>query len=86
MIMTAMRPPDKVTPHGERLLAILQSAGGKWLDRREIAQAIERKRLTPYDIAMLELLVKLGEAEAEQRPVPGPIAYEWIYRAVESKE
>lgn len=81
MLMTAMRPPTEVTPQGAKLLAALKDAGGVWLTRKAIAEAVGKKRLTPYDVALLELLVNQGDAEAEKRPHEGPITYEWVYRA-----
>jgi hypothetical protein len=83
MLMTAMKPPTEVTPHGEKLLEALRSAGGQWMNRRAIANAIGKRRLTPYDLALLELLVNEGIIEAEKHPSKAPIPFEWEYRATE---
>lgn len=80
MLMTAMRPPTEVTPHGEKLLQALRSAR-EWMNRKAIAHAIGKRRLTPYDLALLELLVSQGKVEVEKRDYDSVIPYQWVYRA-----
>lgn len=64
----------KLTPHGARLLAIIQGAGD-WLDRPALAAAMGKKRLNPWDVLVLDKLAGAGLIEAEtrrQRSLPKP--------------
>ncbi len=79
--MARSKSPIRVTSHGEKMLEVLQKASGEWLTRRQLSDALEKSRLTPYDLDMLELLKEKGLIEMNQRSITGPIGYEWIYRA-----
>ena len=43
-----------LTPHQTRILEALYNAGEVWLTRAQIAKAIDKRRLTPYDINILQ--------------------------------
>ena len=85
MLMIQPRP-KRVTEHGEKLLVALQAADGQWIGRTEIAASIEKKRLTPYDVALLDLLVERKLIEVRQLPGRSRDGYVWQYRAVTGKK
>lgn len=58
---------------------------GDWMSRSDIAKAIGKKRLTPYDIQLLEQLVSEQRAEVMKREKRGYITFSWVYRAAGSK-
>lgn len=80
MLMTAMKQPDRITPLGNLLRGVLQAEAGKWLTRAYIAKQLGRKRLTPYDIAILEYMVTVGMIEARQA-ARGVAGKRWEYRS-----
>ncbi|MBZ0293848.1 MAG: hypothetical protein K8L99_14880 [Anaerolineae bacterium] len=73
-------PP--ITDHALKLLEVLQAQTGQWLNRKAIAEGVGKRRLTPYDIELLQRLVDEGLVEIGKRPNPTPIGYEYAYRAV----
>ena len=73
-------PP--ITDQALRLLDVLRDRPDQWLKRREIAGALGKNRLTPYDIELLQRLCDEGLAEIGRRPNPTPIGYEYAYRAL----
>ncbi len=82
MNTTPIRPPaSRLTEQAQKLLEILRSTGVDWMNRKDIARAIGKRRLTPYDIALLELLQDKGLVEIQSRPNGTPIGYEWVYHA-----
>ena len=74
-------PVSRLTEQAQRLLEILQSTRLPVMNRKDIAKAIGKRRLTPYDIALLELLQERGLVEITSRPNATPIGYEWVYHA-----
>jgi hypothetical protein len=72
-------PP--LTDQALKLLEALQRKSGKWMKRKEIALALGKRRLTPYDIELLQRLCDEGLAEIGKRPNPTPIGFEYAYRA-----
>ena len=72
-------PP--ITDQAVKLLEVLQEKPEQWLKRKEIALALGKRRLTPYDIELLQRLCDVGMAEIGKRPNPTPIGYEYAYRA-----
>ena len=73
-------PP--ITDQALRLLDVLRDHPSAWLKRKEIAVALGKNRLTPYDIELLQRLCDEGLAEIGKRPNPTPIGFEYAYRAV----
>jgi hypothetical protein len=61
-----------LTPHQIHLIQALYSAGGKWLTRSRLARAINKKRLTPYDINCLAMLDEKGIIVQSTRPTNAP--------------
>jgi hypothetical protein len=74
-------PPSRLTEQAQKLLEILRDTRIEWMNRKDIARAIGKRRLTPYDIALLELLQDKGLVEIKSRPNGTPIGYEWVYHA-----
>ncbi len=81
MLMTPTLPgPARVTPHGDRILEAIRSAYPEWVNRSTIAAAMGKKRLTPWEVSLLTLLVSNELVEAQQKPFKGIQDYEWVYR------
>lgn len=80
MLMVYERPTGELTPHMKKILDALRSAGD-WMNRSELAKALGKNRLTPYDVQILDELATAGTVEAVRRDKPGFIPYEWVYRA-----
>jgi len=74
-------PASRLTEQAHKLLEILRETRIPWMNRKDIAKAIGKRRLTPYDIALLELLQDRGLVEIKSRPNGTPIGYEWVYHA-----
>lgn len=62
------------------LLSVLRDASGDWLSRSDIAKLLEKRKLSSYDIAMLEVLQEKGLIEITHRDNRTPIGYEFVYR------
>lgn len=71
--------PKRITAHGEKLLDRLRQRPNEWFTRREVAFLIDKKRLTPYDIAMLDLLVERGYICHEKEEGYSREGYRWRY-------
>jgi hypothetical protein len=83
--MKILEPQHKsppITEHALKLLEVLQQQDGQWMTRRAIAEGLGKRRLTPYDIELLQRLCDERLAEIGKRPNPTPIGYEYAYRAV----
>ncbi len=76
--MTAPKP-GRITAHGYKLLEGLERRRNQWLTRKEVALVIGKKRLTPYDIALLELLAEQGRIDIDQQEGYSRDGYRWIY-------
>lgn len=74
-------PASRLTEQAQKLLEILKDTRMEWMNRKDIARAIGKRRLTPYDIALLELLQDKGLVEIKSRENGTPIGYEWVYHA-----
>jgi hypothetical protein len=73
--------PSRLTEQAQKLLEILRETRIPWMNRKDIAKTLGKRRLTPYDIALLELLSERGLVEIKSRPNGTPIGYEWVYHA-----
>ncbi|MAS38219.1 MAG: hypothetical protein CL610_29755 [Anaerolineaceae bacterium] len=73
-------PP--ITDQALKILDVLQDKPGEWMKRKEIALALGKRRLTPYDIELLQRLCDEKLAEIGKRPNPTPIGFEYAYRAM----
>lgn len=67
------------TPQAQKIIAILYDIAD-WTTRDEIAGKMQKKRLTPHDISLLERLAANGFIEIKKRDRPGRIGFEFIYR------
>jgi hypothetical protein len=71
--------PTRITEHAERILAVLENVKNRWHTRSELAALMERKRLTPYDIVCLELLVKMELVQQDKEEGYSRDGYRWRY-------
>jgi hypothetical protein len=72
-------------PLQEAILKAVRSSGAAWLSRQEIAKRINRPtRLNPYDVEMLEGLVRDGYIEASTR-IRGTVMKQRLYRATQKE-
>lgn len=62
-----------LTAHQLRILKIVHDSGGVWLTRAKVAKALGKRRLTPYDINCLKMLVERGiiEEGTQETTAPG---------------
>jgi hypothetical protein len=78
---------EKVTSRlgrqSDLLLNVLKDTSNDWLTRSDIARLLEKRKLTSYDIAMLEVLQEKGLIEIGHRDNRTPIGYEFVYRITE---
>ncbi|MAS37349.1 MAG: hypothetical protein CL610_25330 [Anaerolineaceae bacterium] len=78
---------EKVTSRlgkqSDMLLRVLKETPEDWLTRSDIARLLEKRKLSSYDIAMLEVLQEKGLIEIEHRDNRTPIGYEFVYRITE---
>jgi hypothetical protein len=57
-----------------------------WISRKTIAQALGKKRLNPYNITMLDLLIEKGHIEIQQEANRTPIGFQLLYRRISNIE
>lgn len=76
---TIVDKAGQLTPHAKKLFDALKDYENVWLSRSEIADAIGKNRLTPYDIQLLESFAELGIGQARKVEIKGTI--HWQYRA-----
>jgi predicted transcriptional regulator len=74
------RTTTRLDKHVNTLMEVLGRKPGEWVTRSDIAKALEKRRLSSYDIAMLEILHNKGMIEIELRDNRTPIGYEFVYR------
>lgn len=78
MLVTKQRAAN-VTGSGRALLAQIRAAGAQGITRDDLAKAIGRKRLNPWDLAQLDLLAEQGDIRIETRPSARPHILEYVY-------
>lgn len=67
------------TPQARKIIAVLYDTAD-WTTRDEIAEKLQRARLNPHDISLLERLSANDFIEIKKRDYPGRIGFEYIYR------
>lgn len=77
------RITSRLSVQSDRLLHVLRSADDDWLTRSSIARKLRKRRLSAYDIAMLEILQEKGLVEIRHRENRTPIGYEFVYSATQ---
>lgn len=77
--MTQSPKPKRVTAHAEKLLNGLGRRRNQWVTRKDIALLIGKKRLTPYDIDLLDLLSEQGYIRREQEEGYSREGFRWVY-------
>ena len=83
--MSPQPKPQRITTHAEKLRGVLEESRNQWLTRRQIALKIGKKRLTPYDIDLLDLLAEHGIIQREQNEGYSREGYRWIYGIFDSR-
>jgi DNA-binding response OmpR family regulator len=71
---------DQLTNHQWKLLEVLIKADSQWVTRRQIATAIGKRRLIPYDIGCLKMLQEKELVDMEHINDNTPIGYQVVYR------
>jgi predicted transcriptional regulator len=74
---------SRLSQQSDVLLNVLREASSEWVTRSELARMLEKRKLSSYDIAMLEFLQEKGLVEIQHRDNRTPIGYEFVYRATE---
>lgn len=75
--MSALQP--QITPHGEKILAIFAAQRNRWLTRGQIASGLGKRRLTPYDITLLEIFVDAGFIQSRREEGYSREGFRWVY-------
>lgn len=74
---------NQLTNHQWKLLEVLIKASNQWVSRRQIAQAIGKRRLIPYDIGCLQMLEERQLVNIRHVHDDTPIGYQVVYRTSE---
>jgi hypothetical protein len=69
-----------LSEQAKKLLTAIESSESEWLTRNKIAQRLGKRRLNPYEVALLGVLKEQGLIEVEKRDDPTPIGYRYEYR------
>jgi hypothetical protein len=77
--MSKSSRPGRITPHAEKLQQAIATRRNQWLTRKMIAQAIGKKRLTPYDIDLLALLADHDLIRMKREEGYSRDGYRWVY-------
>lgn len=67
------------TPQARKIIAVLYDTAD-WTTRDEIAGKLQKARLNPHDISLLDRLSANDFIEIKKRDHPGRIGFEYIYR------
>lgn len=70
-----------MTVESERQQELLDAlrTNGDWMSRNDLAAIDGRKRLTPYDVELLQGLANQGLVEIDQQPAG--ISQKYVYKA-----
>ncbi|GEM_PF-2257360 len=71
--------PTRMTDHAEWIFTTLEGVKNRWHTRSELAELMNRKRLTPYDILCLELLIKMELIQVDKEEGYSRDGYRWRY-------
>lgn len=63
---------QQLTAHQRKIAQVVYDGGGQWLARAQVARALGKKRLTPYDINCLKLLTEKHIIQMDTRPTTAP--------------
>lgn len=74
---------SQLTEHQWKILELLIQTHDQWNSRRQIAKAIGKKRLIPYDIGCLQALVNMNLIDIQHIHDDTPIGYQVVYRISE---
>jgi hypothetical protein len=74
---------SRLEKRSSRLFDVMKESPDRWFNRSELAKAIDKRKLSAYDIAMLEILQARGLIQIEFRDNRTPIGFEFVYRLAE---
>ena len=72
-------PDQPLTAHAQKMLGII-TARADWTSRAMIARALGKRRLTPYDVQLLEDMTARNLIETRQRESNTPIGTAYEYK------
>jgi hypothetical protein len=71
--------PNRITDHAQKILSAIAQRRNQWLTRAQVAQAIGKRRLTPYDVTLLDFLTDSGHIQTKQEAGFSREGYRWVY-------
>lgn len=63
---------QELTPHQLKIVEAVYHGGEAWMTRSKVARALDKRRLTPYDIDCLKMLTERGIIETSTQPTKAP--------------
>ena len=63
---------QEFTPHQLKIVQAVYNGDGNWLTRAQVAKALGKRRLTPYDINCLKMLAEKGIVVESTQPTTAP--------------
>lgn len=72
-------PPSQLTEHAHKIYQAIDQQRNQWLTRAQIAHSIGKKRLTPYDVDLLSLLIEEEMIDCQQEQGFSREGYRWVY-------
>ena len=76
----------QLSDQAQRFLQLINDHGGQWLSRSDIAQLAGKKRLNPYEIGVIDLLVERGLIQRRSEAMGGAIGFQWQYQALSNQQ
>ncbi len=80
MVAMAQEYKTPMGQHAQKILQALRDLGPDWHSRAVIAAHLNKRRLNPAEVAVLNMLVESGRVEAERHIIDGPMPMIWEYR------
>ncbi len=72
-------PPNRITAHAQKILDAIHKRRNQWLTRAQIAQGLGKRRLTPYDVTLLDFLTDSGHIQSKKEEGYSREGYRWVY-------
>lgn len=74
-----------MTPHRLKIIQAIYNGDGEWMTRSQVARALGKRRLTPYDISCLQMLTDKSIIVTSTRPTTAPGSdFAYIYNMPEA--
>lgn len=75
----------ELTPHQLKIVQVIYDGGADWQTRSNVAKALDKRRLTPYDIDCLKMLTERGLIVTSTQPTNAPGSdFAYIYHMPDS--